>query len=204
MPFRETAKFYLMLGYELIREALLELDRRFSLNDGIFYLTPEELPRLLNGDRFDEVLAARRWRRDQLLEIEVPDVLFSDDLEAIGRPPDIEDRDQLHGLGVSTGVATGRAVVMTEPTAVSDLEPGYVLVCPSTDPGWTPLFLNAAALVMERGGMLSHGAVVAREYGLPAVVNIPHAVQRIRNGQMMRVDGFRGTVALVEGSDDPS
>ena len=201
MPFRETAKFYLMLGYELIRDALLELGRRFSVQDGIFYLHQEELPALLEGQRFDEVIAARTWRRDQLLAIEVPDVLFSDNLEAIGQPPEIEDQDQLHGLGVSAGVASGPAVVLHDPSEARGLDAGYVLVCPSTDPGWTPLFLNASALVMERGGMLSHGAVVAREYGLPAVANISQAMLRIQEGQMVRVDGFRGVVTLNQEED---
>jgi pyruvate,water dikinase len=74
------------------------------------------------------------------------------------------------------------------------LEPGEVLVAPSTDPGWTPLFLTAGALVMEMGGMMSHGAVVAREYGIPAVVGVPGATERIKTGERVVVDGSAGTV----------
>jgi pyruvate,water dikinase len=74
------------------------------------------------------------------------------------------------------------------------LEPGEVLVAPSTDPGWTPLFLTAGALVMEMGGMMSHGAVVAREYGIPAVVGVPDATARIGTGEHVTVDGSAGTV----------
>ena len=80
------------------------------------------------------------------------------------------------------------------------LEPGEVLVAPSTDPGWTPLFLTASALVMEMGGMMSHGAVVAREYGIPAVVGVPDATELIKTGEGLIVDGSGGTVAL-EGSE---
>jgi pyruvate,water dikinase len=76
------------------------------------------------------------------------------------------------------------------------LEPGEVLVAPSTDPGWTPLFLTAAGLVMEMGGTMSHGAVVAREYGIPAVVGVPDAAKRITTGQRITVDGSAGTVSL--------
>ena len=76
------------------------------------------------------------------------------------------------------------------------LEPGEVLVAPSTDPGWTPLFLTASALVMEMGGMMSHGAVVAREYGIPAVVGVPEATGRIANGARVTVDGSAGTVTV--------
>jgi len=77
------------------------------------------------------------------------------------------------------------------------LEPGEILVAASTDPGWTPLFLAAAGLVMEMGGPNSHGAVVAREYGIPAVVGVPNATDRISTGQRITVDGSAGTVSLV-------
>jgi pyruvate,water dikinase len=77
------------------------------------------------------------------------------------------------------------------------LEPGEILVAPSTDPGWTPLFLTAGALVMEMGGAMSHGAVVAREYGIPAVVGVPHATERIQTGQWLTVDGAAGTVVIA-------
>ncbi|HEY9325548.1 MAG TPA: PEP-utilizing enzyme, partial [Candidatus Limnocylindria bacterium] len=78
-------------------------------------------------------------------------------------------------------------------------EPGEVLVAPATDPGWTPLFLTASALVMAMGGMMSHGAVVAREYGIPAVVGVPEATTRIATGQHVVVDGSAGTVAIEGG-----
>ncbi|GAA2899113.1 hypothetical protein GCM10020220_105850 [Nonomuraea rubra] len=80
------------------------------------------------------------------------------------------------------------------------LEPGEILVCPSTDPGWTPLFLTAGGLVMEMGGAMSHGAVVAREYGIPAVVGVPGATQRITSGQEITVNGAAGTVTISEKS----
>jgi pyruvate,water dikinase len=79
------------------------------------------------------------------------------------------------------------------------LEPGEILVAPSTDPGWTPLFLTAGGLVMEMGGSISHGAVVAREYGIPAVVGVAGATERIQNGQMIMVDGSTGKIVLLEG-----
>ena len=79
--------------------------------------------------------------------------------------------------------------------AGAKLAPGDILVAPSTDPGWTPLFLSAAGLVMEMGGAMSHGAVVAREYGIPAVVGVPSASERIKDGEQITVDGSQGTVA---------
>ena len=200
MPFRETAKFYLMLGYEQIRRALVELDNRYELEGGIFYLEPAELERLIGGEDFGNIIATRRTQRERMLQIEMPDVIFSDALEQIGAPVSIDAAETYTGIGVSAGVATGKARVLLTPSDVNPSDRDYILVCPSTDPAWTPLFLQAAGLVMERGGILSHGAVVAREYGVPAVVNIPNATQRIIDGQMLQVDGNKGTVSIAPGT----
>jgi pyruvate,water dikinase len=86
--------------------------------------------------------------------------------------------------------------VLTEPAAAPP-EGGYVLVCPTTDPAWVPLFVRAKGLVMETGGVLSHGAIVAREFGLPAVAGLPGVTRRLRTGQAVRVDGGRGTVTVL-------
>ena len=197
MPFRETAKFYLMLGYEQIRRVLLELDRRYQLDGGVFYLVPDELRRLIAGEVFSEVITARKTKRELMLQIEVPDVIFSDALDEIGTSTPLEAVDTLTGVGVSAGVAKGQARVLLAPTDVRPSDRDYILVCPSTDPAWTPLFLHAAGLVMERGGVLSHGAVVAREYGVPAIANIPNATRRIADGQMLRIDGNQGTISIT-------
>jgi len=103
----------------------------------------------------------------------------------------------IRGTPASPGVARGNARVLRTPVG-AQLEPGEVLVAPATDPGWTPLFLTASALVMEMGGMMSHGAVVAREYGIPAVVGVAGATERIVTGQPLRVDGSAGTVAIED------
>ncbi|MYG06334.1 hypothetical protein F4167_06910 [Candidatus Poribacteria bacterium] len=200
MPFRETAKFYLMLGYEQIRRALVELDNRYELEDGIFYLEPDELERLIGGDDFGNIIATRRTQRELMLQIQMPDVIFSDALEQIGALVSIAAAATYTGIGVSAGVATGKARVLLTPSDVNPSDRDYILVCPSTDPAWTPLFLHAAGLVMERGGILSHGAVVAREYGVPAVVNIPNATRHIIDGQMLQVDGNKGIVSTYHGT----
>lgn len=196
MPFRETAKFYLMLGYEQIRRALLELDNRHELDGGIFYLVPDELRRLIAGDDFGDTIAARRIERERMLQIELPDVIFSDSLAEIGTSGSTEVAETYTGVGVSAGIAQGKACVLLSPSDVRPSDRGYILVCPSTDPAWTPLFLHAAGLVMERGGILSHGAVVAREYGVPAVANIPNATRLIADGQTLQIDGNQGIVSI--------
>ena len=194
---RETGKHHLMRGYALIRATLVELDRRFRLDGGIFYLTPEELPSLASGTDFQKVAVERRTLRAVELSLEVPAVLFGDDLEAIGRPlPPPDGAVELIGVPLSAGVAEGPALVLTEPTATA-ADDGYILVCPSTDPAWVPLFVRAKGLVMESGGTLSHGAIVAREFGLPAVAGLPGVQTRIKTGQRLRVDGGRGSVSVI-------
>jgi pyruvate,water dikinase len=103
----------------------------------------------------------------------------------------------LAGTPASAGVIEGIARVITDP-AREALNKGEILVAPYTDPGWTPLFVNAAGLVMEIGGLLTHGTVVAREYGIPAVVGVSEATRRIKSGQRIRVDGDAGFVAVLD------
>lgn len=99
-------------------------------------------------------------------------------------------------MGVAAGKASGTARVIAHPQEGEKLQAGEVLVAPSTDPGWTPLFLRASAIVMETGGFLSHGAIVAREYGIPAVVNIPGITKIINDSQLITVDGDEEKVYL--------
>jgi pyruvate,water dikinase len=114
--------------------------------------------------------------------------------------PDAVDRGTkvFHGLGVSAGTATGRARVILRSDAHERVQPGEILVAPFTDPGWTPYFVPAAGIVMDMGGMLSHGSIVAREYGIPAVVNVGPATQIIRTGQWLEVDADRGVVKVLD------
>ena len=94
-------------------------------------------------------------------------------------------------------MVTAKARVILDPLGAR-LEPGEILVAPSTDPGWTPLFLTASGLVMEMGGAMSHGSVVAREYGIPAVVGVPGATERITTGLQITVDGSAGIVSIEQ------
>ena len=98
-------------------------------------------------------------------------------------------------MGASAGRATGPARVVDDP-ATARIEPGEILVAATTDPGWTPLFLTAAALVTEAGAIMAHGPTVAREYGIPAVISVPGATRRITTGRLITVDGRAGTVTF--------
>ena len=104
---------------------------------------------------------------------------------------------QMQGVALSAGVAEAEALVLEQPLTGDLPAHPYILVCPSTDPAWVPLFIKAKGLVMETGGVLSHGAIVAREFGLPAVAGLPDVHRRIRTGQKLRVDGSTGTVTVL-------
>jgi pyruvate,water dikinase len=197
LALRETGKHYLMKGYALIRRILVELDRRHRLDGGIFFLTPDDLPRLAHGEDLSQLIDQRRRRRQVALSLEVPQVLFSDDLEAIGRPAAETSGDALRGVALSAGVAEGPALVLEVPDGAAVPPEPYILVCPSTDPAWVPLFVGAKGLVMETGGVLSHGAIVAREFGLPAVAGLAGVHKRLKTGQRLRVDGAGGTVTVL-------
>lgn len=103
----------------------------------------------------------------------------------------------MQGVATGTGRARGKVRRLRHPSEGLALQPGEILVAPSTDPGWTPLFLKAAGLIVETGGYLSHGAIVAREFALPAVVNLPGVVDLLADGEEVEVDGYSGTVRRV-------
>jgi pyruvate,water dikinase len=179
------------VGSELADRGLL--DRA----DDVFFLELAEARTALDGADLRDRVATRRAEYDrELRRRHVPRVLLSDgtEPEALASPGPVDD-SALTGTAASAGTATGPARVVLDPVG-AHLEPGEILVVPSTDPGWTPLFLTAGGLVMEMGGPNSHGAVVAREYGIPAVVGVPDATTRIETGQEITVDGAAGVVRV--------
>ena len=203
MGLRETAKHHLLRGYALIRRALVELDRRYALNNGIFFLTPTDLTELVvlvegkAPQMFFDRIEQRRRRREIALSLPLPTVIFSDDLDAVGRELTLSEGGLMQGVPLSAGVVEAIAWVLEDVTGARMPQEPYILVCPSTDPAWVPLFVQARGLVMETGGMLSHGAIVAREFGLPAVAGIADVHRRIKTGQRLRIDGSTGTVSVL-------
>jgi len=203
LPYRESGKFYLMMGYELIRDAIQELGGRWSLDGDIYFLHREELTDFTTHEtQLREAIAQRKAKWKALQRLEVAAVVDSRNLEGLGLAQDLNDATEYEGTeyegtGISAGRGTGAARVVFDSSEAGDLGADYVLVCPSTDPGWTPLLINAAALVVERGGVLSHGAIVARDFGIPAVV-LPHATRLIPDGHPIRVDGDTARVSLLD------
>ena len=199
---REAPKFHVVRIFALGREILapvgaaLAANGRIEAADDIWFLTLPDARSAVAGEDMRARVAERRaeYRREQRRR-HIPRVLLSDGTDAEAAFASAAADGAIRGTPASPGTARGVAHVMLSP-AGARLEPGEVLVAPATDPGWTPLFLTASALVMEMGGMMSHGAVVAREYGIPAVVGVPEATTRIATGDHIVVDGSSGTVAL--------
>lgn len=204
---RENVKDEAVRRMALVRLMLLELGERFAQRgviesrDDIFFFAFEELEPVRLGEAgFDvrETVARRRTEYEKNMTITPPSVVVGrfDPDEFVPDEVD-ETAEVLEGLAASPGVATGPARVILQ-AGTDQVLPGEVLVAPFTDPGWTPYFLNAAAIVMDMGGMLSHGSIIAREYGIPAVVNVGPATKIIKTGQTVRVDGTRGVVRVLK------
>jgi len=197
LPYRESGKHYLMMGYELLRLAIEELSRRWELGRRIYFLHLDELPRFTaQRTQLTETIAHRRVRWQALQRLDMPDVIDSEHLHDLGLSRVLKGADEMTATTLAGGVATGPARIVFDPSQAGDLGTDYVLVCPSTDPGWTPLFLHARGLIVERGGVLSHGAIVARDFGIPAVV-LPGATRLLKSGDRIRVDGNTGKVVVI-------
>src|SRR5437762_6694579 len=170
---------------------------RLEAADDIFFITLPEAHLALAGEDMRPIVREHRADYEhELRRRHVPRVLLSDGTEpgAASQPLALQP-GTLQGTPASPGRVTAPARVILDPTGAR-LEPGEILVAPSTDPGWTPLFLTASGFVMEMGGMISHRSVVAREYGIPAVVGVPAATERITTGQMITIDGASGTISI--------
>ncbi|MGH3935255.1 MAG: PEP-utilizing enzyme, partial [Pseudonocardiaceae bacterium] len=201
---RETHKDYLVRVLAHVREQVaavgVELADRGLLAqpEDVFFLDLGQVRAALEGVDCRTVVAARQQDYErELRRRQVPRLMLSDGSvpEALASPDQAPAEGQLAGTPASAGTVSATARVVLDPVG-AQLEPGEILVAPSTDPGWTPLFLTAGGLVMEMGGANSHGAVVAREYGIPAVVGVPDATLHITTGQQITVHGATGLVEL--------
>jgi pyruvate,water dikinase len=208
-PLREHPKFALVRVLQAVRDAVLDGGRELcsrgllSSPEDALAFELHELAALLRADadapdRPACEAEARQALRRRNQSFDPPRVLTEHGESPRGQI-DAGDSPEgsLIGTPVSAGVIEGVARVIHDP-AGQTLQPGEILVAPHTDPGWTPLFLNAAGLVMEVGGLVTHGSVVAREYGIPAVICVPDACAIITTGQRLRVDGDRGWVEIID------
>jgi pyruvate,water dikinase len=211
LPARERTKATCVLLLQPARHALQELGRRlvdsgfFAAVDDFTLLTADELAALIEApDRWSFLIEERRQWMAELNALEPPFVFT-------GRPPlpstwapralrEFEPAvagEVLTGVTGCHGQATGIARVINTPADGADLQPGEVLVAEATDPGWTPLFVSATAVVVDTGAPLSHAAIVSRELGVPCVISAPNASRRIPDGARIAVDGSAGTVTVL-------
>jgi pyruvate,water dikinase len=217
---RERMRAWVTRVLGMLREAALDADRRLLRRDpvmesdwralveggsplaavrSVFFLTVDEVVVALRASQMDMAPLVRSRRAELARDRARPDPPST----FVGAPPPVVlppyGGELLRGLPASAGVVEGRARVLVREDEMDALQPGEILVVHTTDVGWTPLFLVAAGVVTELGGPLSHAAVVAREFGVPSVVNVAGATRVIRNGDALRVDGDRGMVERVRG-----
>ncbi|MMZ63321.1 Chondramide synthase cmdD [compost metagenome] len=207
MGMREHHKFVLIKVMYIYKRAILEeaqtLIGKGALvhEDDIFYFTLEEIIKLIENSFTGEVkdiVEAREQQYEQNLKLKSPRVITSEGEMITGKLREGNaPAGAIVGTPVSAGIVEGVARVVLKPEDAK-LQPGEILVAPFTDPGWTPLFISAVGLITEVGGMMTHGSVVAREYGIPAVVGIERATEIIKDGSYVRVNGTNGFVEVLE------
>lgn len=202
--YREYPKYGMVSRYFVYKQALLEEAERLVQGhllrekEDIFYLTFQELHDVVCTNQVDDQLIRQRKDAFRSYQALTPPRVLTSDGEGIAgayRRDDVP-AGALVGLAVSAGIVEGRARVILD-MAEADLEAGDILVTAYTDPSWTPLFVAIKGLVTEVGGLMTHGAVIAREYGLPTVVGVEHATRLIRDGQRIRVHGTAGYVEIL-------
>ena len=202
--YREYPKYGIVSRYFVYKQALLkEAEQLVQANiihekEDIYYLSFEELREVVLTNKLDyHVISQRKDEYNSYEKLTPPRVITSDGEIITGKykredlPP-----GSIVGLAVSSGVIEGRARVILN-MEDADLEDGDILVTSFTDPSWTPLFVSIKGLVTEVGGLMTHGAVIAREYGLPAVVGVENATKLIKDGQRIRVHGTEGYVEIL-------
>ncbi|MBL4682340.1 MAG: hypothetical protein JKY88_16680 [Pseudomonadales bacterium] len=199
---RENSRFFHIMGFYAIRLKVLKLEKyllstgKLKCKDDIFYLNWEELSKLKDGRLewadLEDTMRARRMDYIRLSKIK-PSKTFGIDVPK--QNPFVEN--QIHGQGAPPGQYEGFARVVTDPTTDAELHPGEILIAPYTDPAWTPLFLTASAAVVEVGSFLSHAGTIAREYGMPCVVDASDCMARIKTGDRIHVDGSTGQISFI-------
>src|SRR5690625_2126969 len=201
--YREYPKYVMINHYFIYKQALLKeaellVQSNVIQKEDIYYLTFEELHEAVTTNQLDYKIISERKNAYRLYEKLTPPRVITSDGEIIAGEYKREElpENAIAGLAVSSGVIEGRARVILD-MGEADLEEGDILVTSFTDPSWTPLFVSIKGLITEVGGLMTHGAVIAREYGLPAVVGVENATKIIRNGQRIRVNGTDGYIEIL-------
>ncbi|MDO9026509.1 MAG: PEP-utilizing enzyme, partial [bacterium] len=207
LPWRENEKFYGVKVFPGSRRIIAEIGRRYlqagliAEPEDIFFLTIPEIEqqqrgRALDAAQMSELIAGRKARWQKQTDSPGEFIIRSDGIRVFGLTTPAKEGKILKGVAASGGRVTGVARIIQDPSQAHRFQKGEILVAPFTEPGWAPLFLLSKALVMEVGGSICHGAIVAREYGIPAVVGVKGASVLIKDGDIITVDGDAGEVIL--------
>jgi pyruvate,water dikinase len=194
------------MGITLLRRHVLELGRRFTDRgvlvepQDIFYLTIPEIKQILSGEQIDckNIVSERKSKREQNSRYNVPDVFvgeFKPEMVKVNVAREL--KRVFTGYAASSGVVQGRARIIRSPNDFRRFNAGEILVAPATDPIWSTMFPIAKAVVTEMGGVLSHASIVAREYGIPCVVNVQGIIAVLEDDDLIEVDGTNGTVKII-------
>ncbi|UCE74794.1 MAG: hypothetical protein JSV56_03585 [Methanomassiliicoccales archaeon] len=197
MMLRENQQFYIGQGYPIARAIVLEIGSRFvemgiiKEPSDVFFLKIEEIRSIVSGSRerhIQMMVEERKKEFESFKKVEPPSLITKDGAK------EWTEKEILKGIAGSPGIASGTAKIILDIGDFSRFKEGEILIAPTTNPSWTPLFIMAKAVVTEVGGLLSHGAVVAREYGIPAVLGVKNATRRLKDGQKITVDGGSGMI----------
>ena len=203
MKLRENSRFYHIMGFYGVRKKILAIETKLlaagelKCKDDIFYLNWDEVQKLESGELdwldVEDIIRARRMEHIRRTKLVPPKTIGVD----IDTPMQSGNGEMLYGQAASPGQYEGIARVILDPATDNEIEPGEILVAPYTDPAWTPLFLTANAAVVEVGSYLSHAGTIAREYGMPCVVDATGCTSRITTGTRLLVDGSNGEVTIL-------
>jgi rifampicin phosphotransferase len=201
LRFREDGKAVFIRALAQLRRSALEFGRRLALDDAVFFLEAHELVTALQQgfvpqDRIEE----RKGQHRAAGKLSLPHVIEGADIAGLGEIQMPVNSACHAAFALASGSGTGPARIVLDPVQAPDLGANYILICPSTDPAWTPLFVKAAGLILERGGALSHGAIVARELGVPAVV-LENATRLFSPGETLTLDANQGRVLRRDSTD---
>lgn len=204
MKLRENSRFFHIMGFYATRKKILAIETDLleqglmKCKDDIFYLLWEEVQSLQNQESrwedVEDIIRSRRMEHIRRSKLVPPKTIGIN----IDSPVDESNTNSISGQGASPGQYEGIARVIMDPATDNEIEPGEILIAPYTDPAWTPLFLTAHAAVVEVGSYLSHAGTIAREYGMPCVVDAANCTTNIRTGARIRVDGTNGRVTMLD------
>jgi len=196
LQLRENIKHYILKELALIRKIILILDKKLKIGD-LFYLKTNEICSNTKNINLSKLIHNRKNNNKKLLKIPLPNVILAEKLDKLGEKIPLDNSKTRSGQTVYAGDVTGKVKIIANKKKLPKINKNTILVLPDADPVWTVLFPKAKGLVIEKGGVLSHSAIVAREYGIPAIINVPNITKTTKNNQKVRLDAKNGQIHFL-------